>query len=56
MYPTNYLGLIYGAEPGLADATEPLEVVRACDGETAAQLRWLKTWIKQAAPQALIAT
>ena len=32
-----------------------LEVVSHCDGETAVQLRWLQTRMKQAAPQALIA-
>ncbi|MEC5189868.1 MULTISPECIES: hypothetical protein [unclassified Arthrobacter] len=32
-----------------------LEVVSRCDGETAVQLRWLQTRMKQAAPQALIA-
>lgn len=34
---------------------ELLEVVSKCDGETAVQLRWLQTRMKQAAPQALIA-
>lgn len=34
---------------------ELLEVVSRCDGETAVQLRWLQTRMKQAAPQALIA-
>ena len=33
---------------------ELLEVVRRCEGETAAQLAWLRTRMKQAAPQALI--
>jgi hypothetical protein len=32
-----------------------LDVVAACEGETARQLSWLRTRIKQAAPQALIA-
>lgn len=34
---------------------ELLDVVTRCDGETAVQLRWLQTRIKQAAPQALVA-
>lgn len=34
---------------------ELLEVVSRCDNETAVQLRWLQTRMKQAAPQALIA-
>ncbi|MGN6425387.1 MAG: hypothetical protein ACTHMF_01120 [Leifsonia sp.] len=38
----------------LRDA-ELLSVVQACDTETAVQLRWLRTRMKQAAPQALIA-
>jgi hypothetical protein len=32
-----------------------LEVVTQCEGETAIQLKWLRTRMKQAAPQALIA-
>lgn len=32
-----------------------LEIVADCEHETAVQLRWLRTRIKQAAPQALIA-
>jgi hypothetical protein len=31
-----------------------VEVVKACEGETAIQLKWLKTRMKQAAPQALV--
>ena len=31
-----------------------LEVVQRCDGEVAAQLKWLRTRMKQAAPQALL--
>jgi hypothetical protein len=42
------------AGQGLRDA-ELLAVVAHCEGETAVQLAWLKTRIKQAAPQALIA-
>jgi hypothetical protein len=34
--------------------TDLVEVVKACDGETATQLKWLKTRMKQAAPQALV--
>lgn len=42
------------AGQGLADR-ELLDVVGTCEAETAGQLRWLRTRIKQAAPQALIA-
>lgn len=31
-----------------------LEVVSACEGETATQMQWLRTRMKQAAPQALV--
>ena len=31
-----------------------LDVVRTCEGETATQLKWLRTRMKQAAPQALV--
>jgi hypothetical protein len=31
-----------------------LEVVTACEGETATQMQWLRTRMKQAAPQALV--
>jgi hypothetical protein len=31
-----------------------LAVVRRCEGETAIQLKWLRTRMKQAAPQALV--
>ena len=31
-----------------------LEVVNGCEGETATQRKWLKTRMKQAAPQALV--
>ena len=34
--------------------TELLEVVNACEGQTATQLKWLRTRMKQAAPQALL--
>ena len=33
---------------------ELLEVVETCEGETATQIKWLKTRMKQAAPQALL--
>jgi hypothetical protein len=29
-------------------------VVRGCEGETELQLKWLRTRLKQAAPQALV--
>jgi hypothetical protein len=35
--------------------TELLAVVQRCDTQTATQLRWLQTRMKQAAPQALVA-
>jgi hypothetical protein len=34
--------------------TDLIEVVKACEGQTATQLKWLKTRMKQAAPQALV--
>jgi hypothetical protein len=42
------------AAQGLRDK-ELLDVVSACEQDTARQLAWLKTRIKQSAPQALIA-
>ncbi|MEU4743959.1 hypothetical protein AB0G02_26315 [Actinosynnema sp. NPDC023658] len=42
------------AAQGLRDR-ELLDVVGACEQDTARQLTWLRTRIKQAAPQALIA-
>jgi hypothetical protein len=33
---------------------ELLEVVQGCEGETEIQLKWLRTRLKQAAPQALV--
>ncbi|MEV1117959.1 hypothetical protein AB0I91_23065 [Actinosynnema sp. NPDC049800] len=42
------------AAQGLRDR-ELLDVVTSCEQETARQLTWLRTRIKQAAPQALIA-
>lgn len=34
--------------------SELQQVVRRCEGETAIQLKWLRTRMKQAAPQALV--
>jgi hypothetical protein len=34
--------------------TDLVETVKACEGETATQLKWIKTRMKQAAPQALV--
>jgi hypothetical protein len=34
--------------------TDLVEVVKACQAETATQLKWLRTRMKQAAPQALV--
>ena len=45
--------LIGQAAQGARDK-ELLETVTSCDGETATQLRWLRTRMKQAAPQALL--
>lgn len=42
------------AAQGLRDR-ELIDVVASCDKETAGQVRWLQTRMKQAAPQALIA-
>ena len=42
------------AARGLRDS-ELLQVVSGCEEETATQLKWLRTRMKQAAPQALIA-
>jgi len=42
---------LYGLEPGPAIL---LGVVTACESETAIQLKWLTTRIKQAAPQTLV--
>jgi hypothetical protein len=47
--------LVKQAGQGLRDA-ELLAVVAHCEKETAVQLAWLKTRMKQAAPQVLIAT
>jgi hypothetical protein len=45
--------LIGQAAQGARDR-ELLETVRECEGETEAQMRWLRTRMKQAAPQALV--
>ncbi len=45
--------MIGQAAQGARD-TDLVEVVKACEGETATQLKWLKTRMKQAAPQALV--
>ena len=45
--------LVGQAAQGARDR-ELLAVVQACEGETATQLRWLRTRMKQAAPQALV--
>lgn len=42
------------AGQGLRDQ-ELLDIVAKCDGETSVQLRWLRTRMKHAAPQVLIA-
>jgi hypothetical protein len=34
--------------------TDLFQVVQACEGQTATQLKWLKTRMQQAAPQALV--
>ena len=39
---------------GGAQVTELLATVQACEGETATQLLWLATRMKQAAPQVLV--
>ena len=41
------------AAQGLRDL-DLLEVVSSCEEETATQMRWLRTRMKQAAPQALV--
>jgi hypothetical protein len=45
--------LVGQAAQGLRDR-ELLEVVTTCEQETAMQLKWLRTRMKQAAPQALV--
>ncbi len=45
--------LLGQAARGLRDE-ELLDVVEGCEGETAIQLKWLRTRLKSAAPQALV--
>jgi hypothetical protein len=45
--------LIGQAAQGARD-TELLDTVHRCEGETAIQVKWLRTRMKQAAPQALV--
>jgi hypothetical protein len=45
--------MIGQATQGVRD-TDLLGVVEACEGQTATQIKWLKTRMKQAAPQALL--
>jgi hypothetical protein len=45
--------LLGQAAQGLRDGGL-LEVVMTCEGETAMQMKWLRTRMKQAAPQALV--
>jgi hypothetical protein len=45
--------LVGQAARGLRD-TELFDVVQACEGETASQLQWLASRMKEAAPQALV--
>ncbi len=45
--------LIGQAARGLRDH-DLVELVTACEGETAIQMQWLRTRMKQAAPQALV--
>jgi hypothetical protein len=45
--------LVGQAARGLRD-DDLVAVVSACEGETATQMRWLRTRMKQAAPQALV--
>jgi hypothetical protein len=45
--------LVGQAAQALRD-NELFEVVQACEGETASQLQWIKSRMKEAAPQALV--
>jgi hypothetical protein len=45
--------LVGQAAQGLRD-NELFELVQACEGETASQLQWIKSRMKEAAPQALV--
>jgi hypothetical protein len=42
------------AFPVLTVANPEVEVVKVCQPQTAIQLKWLKTRMKRAAPQALV--
>jgi hypothetical protein len=46
--------MVKQAAQGLRD-DDLLHVVNRCEGDTARQIKWIKTRMKQAAPQALIA-
>ena len=45
--------LVGQAAQGARD-TELFDVVKACEGETATQMKWLKSRLKETAPQALV--
>jgi hypothetical protein len=45
--------LVGQAAQGARD-TELLDVVQSCEGDTATQLKWLKSRLKETAPQALV--
>jgi hypothetical protein len=45
--------LVGQAAQGARD-TELLEVVRSCEGEASTQMKWLKSRMKEAAPQVLV--
>jgi hypothetical protein len=45
--------LVGQAAQGARD-TDLLDVVQTAEGETATQLKWLKSRLKEAAPQALV--
>jgi hypothetical protein len=45
--------LVGQAAQGARD-TELVDVVRRCEGETSIQLKWLKSRMKEAAPQTLV--
>jgi hypothetical protein len=45
--------LVGQAAQGARD-TDLLDVVQSCEGETATQLKWLKSRMKEAAPQTLV--
>jgi hypothetical protein len=45
--------MIGQAAQGAGDQ-ELLKIVNSCEGQTATQIKWLRTRMKQAAPQALL--